>query len=94
MDLRIISLDIETANLDMEAEGLVFDDPKGWRTAVVCVHNAKRNSTATYVHPDMMDKVAEEGGYANLYPFPMLEYHLRAKRKRGLHTFDSQWIGF
>ena len=41
-----ISLDIETANLDMEAEGLKFDDPQGWKTAVVCVHVAPYHSVA------------------------------------------------
>ena len=44
---RIIALDIETANLDMEAEGLKFDDPTGWKTAVVCIHN-------TYTNMDMV----------------------------------------
>jgi len=82
-EFRIISLDIETANLDMEAEGLSFDDPKGWRTSCVCVHDSMTDMTATYVHPDMVDKVADENGYSNLFSFEMLQYHLRSKRNQG-----------
>ena len=35
---RYIALDIETANLDMEAEGLEFGNPKGWKTSCVCLY--------------------------------------------------------
>ena len=34
-----IALDIETANLDMEAEGLQFGNPKGWKTSCVCIYD-------------------------------------------------------
>ena len=36
---RYIALDIETANLDMEAEGLQFGNPKGWKTSCVCLYD-------------------------------------------------------
>lgn len=36
---KIIALDIETTNLDMKAEGLSFDDPKGWTTGCVVVYD-------------------------------------------------------
>ena len=94
MDLRIISLDIETENLDMDAEGLSFGDPKGWRTAVVCVHDAKRNITATYVHPDMIDKVAENEGYSNLHSFKTLESHLLKWRADGYTLLTHNGLGF
>jgi len=31
------ALDIETKNLDMKAEGLSFDNPKGWDISCICV---------------------------------------------------------
>jgi|DEB0MinimDraft_6_1074348.scaffolds.fasta_scaffold06135_4 hypothetical protein len=36
---RYIVLDIETANLDMEAEGLQFGNPNGWQTSCVCLYD-------------------------------------------------------
>jgi len=52
--LRIIALDIETANLDMEAEGLNFNDPTGWQTAVVCIHNHYTDKDNVYVADAML----------------------------------------
>ena len=40
-DFTAVALDIETANLDMDAEGLAFDDPQGWR--ISCVKTVVRN---------------------------------------------------
>ena len=36
---KCLVLDIETANLDMEAEGLSFDNPKGWTTSCVGIYD-------------------------------------------------------
>jgi DNA polymerase elongation subunit (family B) len=36
---KCLVLDIETANLDMDAEGLVFDNPKGWITSCVGIYD-------------------------------------------------------
>jgi DNA polymerase elongation subunit (family B) len=36
---KCLVLDIETANLDMDAEGLVFDNPKGWKTSCVGIYD-------------------------------------------------------
>jgi|TARA_R110000824_G_scaffold37207_3_gene114490 hypothetical protein len=94
MEFRIISLDIETTNLDMEAEGLSFDDPKGWRTACVCLHDSVRQITNVYVHPDMVDKVAHENGYSNLFSFEYLQYHLRAKRNEGYTLLSHNGLKF
>ena len=60
--MKVIALDIETANLDMEAEGLKFDDPQGWKTAVVCVHVAPYHSVADpmdfiYVADNVLEEV-------------------------------------
>ena len=36
---KCLVLDIETANLDMESEGLAFDNPKGWTTSCVGIYD-------------------------------------------------------
>ena len=40
--MKVIALDIETANLDMDAEGLAFDNPKGWKTAVAYIRRSAK----------------------------------------------------
>ncbi len=94
--IRIVSLDIETANLDMEAEGLAFDDPKGWRTAVVCLHDTVNNLTHTYVHPDEYEEVKEnhDSSVGRIYPFDCLEYHLRRMRNEGYTLLTHNGLGF
>ena len=96
MDIRTISLDIETANLDMKAEGLIFDNPKGWKTAVVCVHDGVHNRTSIYVHPDKYDEVTRicGGKLGIVYPFDILEYHLRSKRNEGYTLLTHNGLGF
>ena len=96
MDIRTISLDIETANLDMRAEGLTFDNPKGWKTAVVCVHDGVHNRTSIYVHPDKYDEVTRicGGKLGIVYPFDILEYHLRSKRNEGYTLLTHNGLGF
>ena len=84
MDLRIISLDIETANLDMDAEGLSFGDPKGWRTSCVCIHNSTTGITNNIIcHPKenyLQISTNMWWDYAGIvYPFDNVgQYHLRA----------------
>ena len=96
MDIRLVSLDIETANLDMEAEGLAFDDPKGWRTAVVCLHDTVNNLTHTYVHPDEYEEVLKthDSSMGRLYDFECLQYHLRSKRNQGYTLLTHNGLGF
>ena len=96
MDMRIISLDIETANLDMKAEGLSFDNPKGWRTSVVCLHDGVLNITHTYVHPDEYEEVKKthDESLGRLYPFDVLEYHLRRKRNEGYTLLTHNGLKF
>ena len=36
---KCLVLDIETANLDMDAEGLAFDNPQGWTTSCVGIYD-------------------------------------------------------
>ena len=35
--MKVIALDIETKNLDMESEGLDFGNPEGWKTSCVSI---------------------------------------------------------
>ena len=35
--MKVIALDIETKNLDMESEGLDFGNPNGWETSCVSI---------------------------------------------------------
>jgi|TARA_X000001036_G_scaffold321810_1_gene300274 DNA polymerase elongation subunit (family B) len=37
--MKVIALDIETKNLDMEAEGLDFNNPKGWEVSCVSIYH-------------------------------------------------------
>ena len=37
--MKYVVLDIETSNLDMEAEGLTFGNPEGWNTACVSLYD-------------------------------------------------------
>ncbi len=47
--MKIIGLDIETLNLDMDSEGLEFDNPQGWKTSCVCIYDHHRDLTYHYV---------------------------------------------
>ena len=42
---KCLVLDIETANLDMESEGLAFDNPKGWTTSCVGIYDIWEGET-------------------------------------------------
>jgi len=94
--LRIIALDIETANLDMGAEGLKFDDPTGWKTAVVCIHNTYNDRDSIYVHPDNYDEVVRKcgGKLGIVFKFEMLAYHLRRWRNEGYLLLTHNGFGF
>jgi len=93
---KVISLDIETANLDMKVEGLSFDDPKGWKTSCVCVHDSITNLTHTYVHADMVNIVKEncEGVASLVYDFRFLGHHLRGWRDDGFLLLTHNGLGF
>ncbi len=42
--MKVIALDIETKNLDMEAEGLEFSNPQGWETSCVSIWHPESGS--------------------------------------------------
>ena len=92
--MRIIALDIETANLDMEAEGLKFDDPTGWKTAVVCIHNNYTNMDMVYVADSMLEDVRHRCKDAKIHPFSIIPYHLRRWRNEGYLLLTHNGFGF
>ena len=54
--MRVIGLDIETSNLDMDADGLSFGDPTGWTTSCVSIYDHHRDATFHYVaDPDSLN---------------------------------------
>ncbi len=59
--MKIIGLDIETLNLSMDADGLGFEDPTGWKTSCVCIHDHHRNLTYQYVaDPTLVEDISED----------------------------------
>lgn len=96
--LRIIALDIETANLDMEAEGLKFDDPTGWQTAVVCIHNHYTDRDNVYVADSMLEDIRHRCARlrydTKIHAFSMMPYHLRRWRNEGYLLLTHNGLGF
>jgi len=58
---KIIALDIETANLDMKKERLDFGNPKGWRTACVCVYDSVSQEEHFYVADETAMTILNDG---------------------------------
>jgi len=94
--MKVIALDIETANLDMKAEGLKFDNPKGWKTAVVCMYDSHHDMNTIYVHPDIHGEIVRKcgGKLGIVYTFEMLAYHLRNARNEGYLLLTHNGEGF
>jgi len=69
---KCLVLDIETANLDMESEGLAFDNPKGWTTSCVGIYDiweGESEGIHYYYVPDphaIMDKDLKEYNIRNI----------------------------
>ena len=98
---RYISLDIETLNLDMEAEGLQFGDPTGWRTSCVCIYDfwidegVDSGMGIYYVSdPDHVVEIDSElVGYA-IRPLDTLESDLKTYHKQGYTLVTKNGLGF
>jgi len=59
--MKVIGLDIETLNLDMDSEGLSFDNPEGWKTSCVCIYDHHRDLTYQYVEdPTLVKDISED----------------------------------
>ena len=58
--MKIIGLDIETMNLDMDEDNLDFDNPEGWKVSCVCIHDHHRKLTYQYLlDPLIIDDIKE-----------------------------------
>jgi len=93
---EIISLDIETLNLNMKKEGLSFDNPKGWKTSVVCIHDNQSEKDYIYVSKEHYAEVTRlcGGKIGFVYPFDMLEHHLLKWRDGGYTILTHNGLGF
>ena len=97
-----ISLDIETANLDMEVEGLKFDDPQGWKTAVVGIHLCPYFSVAepmdfVYVADSVLEEVRSKCTIAKnqrIHPFSKFHHHLADWKEKGFMLLTHNGLGF
>jgi hypothetical protein len=92
----IISLDIETLNMDMKKEKLKFDDPKGWKTSVVCIHDNIKEKNYIYVSMENYAEVTRlcGGKIGFVYPFNMLEHHLSKWLGDGYTILTHNGLGF
>ena len=90
--MKVIALDIETANLDMDTEGLTFDNPR-MENCVVCMYDSKDILNSICVHPDNYDEVVRKcGGKLGLFSSLKCLYHLRNARNEGylpLHIMEK-----
>ena len=93
---RYIALDIETANLDMDAEGLSFSNPQGWKTSVVCVYNSHEDKNYIFVgEADYTPAVRKCGGKVGLvYRFDFLLHFLQKWRDGGYLLLTHNGEGF
>ena len=61
--MNVIALDIETKNLDMEADGVAFGNPDGWMVSCVSVWDASLNNHQDYNYanlPEIPDSIRQE----------------------------------
>ena len=63
MEDKIIALDIETANLDMQKEGLDFSNPEGWRTSCVAVYDSFTKEEHFYVEDESALTILNDGHF-------------------------------
>ena len=47
--MKVISLDIETMNLDLRMENIRFGNPFGWKTSCVCIYDGSEERGYYYV---------------------------------------------
>ena len=94
--MKVIALDIETANLDMDAEGLAFDNPKGWQTSVVCVYDSHKDKNYIFVgDADYAPAVRKCGGKVGLvYQFDFLHHFLQKWKYDGYLLLTHNGEGF
>ena len=47
---KIISLDIETTNLDIKNNNISFNHPRGWEISCVCIYNSYEDKVYSFAH--------------------------------------------
>jgi len=94
-DFTAVALDIETSNLDMDAEGLSFDDPTGWRVSCVGVHFVGAAKDRLYVHDygSVMGTVGHTDDY-DVHPLAMLPMHMNGWLMRSIPLITHNGEGF
>ena len=94
-DFTAIALDIETANLDMDTEGLAFGDPQGWRVSCVGVHFIGGSKDRMYVqdYGSVMGTVGHTDAY-DVHPLAMLPMHMNGWIMRGVPLITHNGEGF
>lgn len=94
-DFTAVALDIETANLDMDAEGLAFGDPQGWRVSCVGVHFVGAAKDRLYVqdYGAVMGTVGHTDAY-DVHPLAMLPMHMDGWLMRGVPLITHNGEGF
>lgn len=85
-EITAIILDIETANLDMDAEGLSFDNPSGWIVSCVGVHLMGADHDYVYVrdYGPVMAQVMQNTPAYKVFPLSMLAMHMNGWLMRGV----------
>lgn len=86
MKRKIISLDIETANLDMKEEGITFGNPRGWKTSCACVYDAYEDKVYSFVKNPTQIK--------NLYKGLGDDHPVKKDIFDNLHNFESMKVFF
>ena len=94
---KCLVLDIETANLDMEAEGLAFDNPEGWNTSCVGIYDIWEGESegVHYYYVANPDKImTPELEEYNLGSMESLASTLEECYKRGYYIVTKNGKGF
>lgn len=101
MMTRYLALDIETANLDMESEGLQFGNPDGWQTSCVCLYDfwideGVENGVPIYYveDPEKVVSVDDNLKYYNLRGLSELSSDLERFFKQGYTLVSKNGLGF
>jgi hypothetical protein len=95
-DITAVVLDIETANLDMDAEGLSFGNPDGWVVSCVGVHLMGTGQDYVYVRdygPVMAQVLPTEPSY-RVFPLAMLAMHMNGWLMRSIPLITHNGEGF
>ena len=94
-EITAVALDIETGNLDMDAEGLSFGDPTGWVVTCVGVHFVGGQRDRLYVrdYGPVMSRSAGITDY-EIHPIAMLPMHMDGWLMRGLPLITHNGEGF